>query len=198
MTKPYDQYSNGGPWRKVQARLGGDEDEYLEAWTDGTMIAFPEESMREICNRINETPFAPTCAMVSGNLDILGDPKDPTQYLGLIPPDAFVLRWDWYTGDNVQARVVPKITIDGQDAWAALVHEEAEIEGEEPAPQKPGPAVSEDDLQTINRHRRGLGMAPIDLAAGWGEQELRQMAETIRAAGRMGNPVAELKRRLMR
>ena len=52
------------------------------------------------------------------------------------------------------------------------------------------------DLDVINRHRRSLGMDPIDPVAGWTVQELADMAESIRKTGRMSNP--RLKRRLMR
>ena len=53
------------------------------------------------------------------------------------------------------------------------------------------------DVEAIDAHRRRLGMSPIDLAAGWTEDELREMAKSIRATGRMNNP-QQLKRRLMR
>lgn len=65
--------------------------------------------------------------------------------------------------------------------------------------ESPPPAISpaRGDVETIDAHRRRLGMPPIDTAAGWTEQELREMAESIRATGRMSNP-QHLKRRLMR
>lgn len=63
----------------------------------------------------------------------------------------------------------------------------------------PEPSVTSADLEVINRHRRGLGMGPMDPAAGWSVEELRDMAESIRTTGRMTNPRTELlKRRLMR
>ena len=54
---------------------------------------------------------------------------------------------------------------------------------------------SSSDVDTINRHRRSIGMPPIDLASGWSSAELRDMAESIRSSGKMTNP---LKRKLMR
>ncbi len=58
-------------------------------------------------------------------------------------------------------------------------------------------AADPSDLEAINRHRRSLGMEPIDLEAGWTAEELARMADTIRREGRMLNPKA-LKRRLLR
>lgn len=54
---------------------------------------------------------------------------------------------------------------------------------------------SSSDVDTINRHRRSIGMPPIDLASGWSSAELRDMAESIRQSGKMTNP---LKKKLMR
>lgn len=59
------------------------------------------------------------------------------------------------------------------------------------------PGLSEGVLETIDRHRAGLGMSPLDPAAGWATAELEEMAERIRATGRMNNPLSALKRRLM-
>ena len=67
-----------------------------------------------------------------------------------------------------------------------------------PSPPRVAVPIDDPDLEVINRHRKGLGMEPIDLAAGWSEDELRKMAETIRTTGRMGNPVEVLRRRLLR
>jgi len=44
------------------------------------------------------------------------------------------------------------------------------------------------DLELINKHRRGIGMGPIDLDAGWTNRELKQMADSIRQQGRLPNP----------
>ncbi len=57
-----------------------------------------------------------------------------------------------------------------------------------------------DELEVINRHRRQLGMAPLDPGAGWTADELKQMAESIRTTGKMYNPRRgkALKRRLLR
>jgi len=65
--------------------------------------------------------------------------------------------------------------------------------------QQTGGGVSPADLDVINRHRRALGMAPLDRSMGWGDQELRDMAESIRTTGRMNNPAQKrLKAKLMR
>lgn len=66
-------------------------------------------------------------------------------------------------------------------------------------PQPPGPKLSPADLEAINQHRSSMGMGPIDLGAGWTTKELKEMAESIRATGRMHNagPYEKLKRRLM-
>jgi hypothetical protein len=44
------------------------------------------------------------------------------------------------------------------------------------------------DLDVVNRHRRSLGMKPIDPATGWTDQEIHEMAKAIRTSGRMVNP----------
>jgi len=55
------------------------------------------------------------------------------------------------------------------------------------------------DVEAINRHRRRIGGDPIDLAAGWSPDEIREMADNIRTKGRTHNPrLDELKRKLMR
>ncbi len=69
------------------------------------------------------------------------------------------------------------------------------LSGGPPPPVTAGPAQR--DVDTINRHRKHLGMAPLDLEAGWTAEELAKMADTIRREGRMFNP-QRLKRRLMR
>lgn len=59
-----------------------------------------------------------------------------------------------------------------------------------------GTRMTSEDVDVINRHRTQLGMAPIDPAAGWTPDELHDMAESIRATGRMTN-LGELKASLM-
>src|SRR5690606_17812644 len=41
-------------------------------------------------------------------------------------------------------------------------------------------AFDAQDIDTINRHRRRLGTAEIDLSAGWSAKEIADMADTIR------------------
>lgn len=60
--------------------------------------------------------------------------------------------------------------------------EDMEIDDDEPAP-----SVADDDVEIINRHRATLGMAPIDLTAGWSAAEIQEMARSIRKTGRMQN-----------
>lgn len=99
--------------------------------------------------------------------------------------------WDyWVTlmkgeGDDVE-------TVDADD-WA-----EARRAIQTFRQRSSGEALS--DLAEINRHRRQLGMGPLDPGAGWTGDELKQMAESIRTTGKMYNPqrAATLKRRLTR
>jgi len=44
------------------------------------------------------------------------------------------------------------------------------------------------DLKVVNRHRRTLGMKPLDMADGWTVKEVVDMAESIRTRGRLPNP----------
>ena len=61
------------------------------------------------------------------------------------------------------------------------------------------PTWDPEDIETINRHRRTLGMGPVPQDAGYTAKELRDMAETIRQTGTMVNPDGNrLKRKLMR
>ncbi len=106
---------------------------------------------------------------------------------GLVPynytPDVWVDRNDVDAVDNrwdvFQNGSDPGAILDSIEEW----HEKQR------KPQKP--TLSAADLETINRHRRGLGMEPIDPGAGWTADELRQMADTIRREGRMFNPVSQ-------
>lgn len=51
----------------------------------------------------------------------------------------------------------------------------------------PAPALSSEDIDVINEHRRSIGMAPIDISAGWSAKEIAEMAKSIRKTGRMAN-----------
>ena len=74
--------------------------------------------------------------------------------------------------------------------------DEPELPGPESPPALP---ASTEVVETINRHRRGLGMDPLDPSSGWSAKELRDMAESIRTTGRMMNPAQQrLKAKLMR
>ena len=210
MTKSYSEYQSqshdhlerlqreGGNWQETRARPGGDDQPFLTAWTDGSIVAFPEGDMDELCERLNDAFAAGMCGSASGlgGAWLLGDPAKATDYLGPVAKDSYVVRWDWVTGDASPARVAPRLELwrpigrRTYGIYPALTLVEAEIEGEEsrPAPQPPLPGVSAVDLETLNAHRKHLGMAPIDLGAGWTEGELREMAESIRATGRMHNP----------
>lgn len=54
------------------------------------------------------------------------------------------------------------------------------------------------EIETINRHRRMLGMGDLDMDTGWSDAEVREMAESIRTRGRLPNPErASIKRKLM-
>jgi len=53
-----------------------------------------------------------------------------------------------------------------------------------PAATKPKAA----DLKVVNRHRKVLGMKPLDMADGWTVQEVEEMARSIRTRGRLPNP----------
>lgn len=81
------------------------------------------------------------------------------------------------------------------------IDEDGVIEGERRT-QAAGPSAA--DVATVNRHRAGLGMRPLDLAHGWSAQEIADMADSIRRTGRTHNPLklrvnpAKLKRRLLR
>jgi hypothetical protein len=66
------------------------------------------------------------------------------------------------------------------------------------SPSPSVPSVLPDDMNVVNSHRRQLGMKPLDLADGWTAKEIAEMAEKIRATGRMANPARGLKRKLMR
>ena len=62
-------------------------------------------------------------------------------------------------------------------------------------------AISKADRDVITRHRRMLGMGPIPQDAGYTNEELRAMAESIRTTGTLVNPAqaqTKLKRKLMR
>lgn len=50
--------------------------------------------------------------------------------------------------------------------------------------------IDPEDIRTINRHRATMGMAPIDLGAGWTAREIRDMAHSIHTTGKMSNPRA--------
>ena len=54
------------------------------------------------------------------------------------------------------------------------------------------------DVSLVNRYRKTLGMADIDLAAGWTPKEVADMAESVRKRGRLPNPSSRLKRKLVR
>lgn len=50
------------------------------------------------------------------------------------------------------------------------------------------PTFVDADLELVNRHRRSLGMGPLDPSAGWTSAEITDMADSIRKTGRMANP----------
>lgn len=90
----------------------------------------------------------------------------------------------------------PSVILDQIQEWFA-----GEGAPSPPKQRTVTPAVSATELETIQRHRASLGMAPLDPAAGWTADELSEMARTIRETGRMANPVrmanvGQLKRRL--
>lgn len=49
-------------------------------------------------------------------------------------------------------------------------------------------SVSAADIAVVNRHRAGMGMAPVDMRHGWTPQEITDMADNIRRHGRTHNP----------
>lgn len=59
------------------------------------------------------------------------------------------------------------------------------------------PGVAQADIDLVDRHRKQLGMAPLDPRTGWSAREVQEMADSIRTKGRLPNPRYSLKRKLM-
>lgn len=111
--------------------------------------------------------------------------------------DVTVGRYKFYGDDGEYEFYTMREFVDAVRAGRSRLVPQSQAAGHAAAGHAVAHAIAPQDLEAINRHRRGLGMAPIDLGAGWTEEELKKMADTVRREGRMFNP-QQLKRRLLR
>lgn len=75
------------------------------------------------------------------------------------------------------------LTVGWSDAEIDEMVESIRRHGRLPNPQR---RDRDRDIETINEHRSSIGIRPMDLSAGWTDQEILEMAQSVRARGILG------------
>lgn len=176
---PYDMTDEEEKWSILIVPQGASEE-------DGVDVSVTIEESGLAGDAPGGVNFTLGAASYRGH--VLGDVVTRKVGRWVEPSDVWAMSELW---DHFREAVNPKKVLDwAEKYWASPPPEETE---------ETWASASEDDLKTIDSHRRSLGMGPIDPSAGWSVEELRGMAESIRTTGRMNNPRSEqLKRKLMR